>query len=157
MKNKTLNILLNIFIAIAFVGLVAWLSSIFTDPNSQWHTELNKPSTFMPNWVFPILWSTIYSLMAITIFLLLQRNEMTLELILLFIINGALQILWSYVYFTKHNIFGGLIIIGIVTAFAVLLVYRLFEKDVLYGYLLTIYPMWLFLATCLNLSTWILN
>jgi len=151
------NTILNLVIAIASVLIIGGLSSFFTNASSNWYTELNKPSEFMPSIIFPIMWSIIYALIAITIFLLIQNKKMDTKSLILFIANGLMQILWCLVYFTIQSLLGGVIVIILTLISSILLWSNVYKKDAVCGYILALYPIWLSLATILNMATWILN
>jgi len=40
---------------------------------------------------------------------------------------------------------------------SILLIKEVFRTNKKWGYVLMVYPIWLSIATCLNLATWILN
>lgn len=156
-KQKKLGVVVNIFISIISVGILAALSSIFVNPQSSWYVELNKPSEFLPSIVFLILWTIIYVAMLVTVFLLLQKNQMDKKAIILLCVNAFLQVLWGLVFFGLHSLLGGLcVIVALIFASVWLLLY-LSQKQKLYGYLLLIYPMWIVLATLSNAAIWTLN
>ena len=73
------------------------------------------------------------------------------------IINGALNVLWCLVFFTLKQLLLGdiVIILNLIAGF--LLIADIFKTKKLYGYILIIYPIWLSIATTLNLALWILN
>ena len=157
MKNSTKNTLINIAIAVVFVIIVAVVSSIFTNASGPCYTTLAKPSEYPPNWIFPLTWSTIYVLFAIVIYLLLKNKQMNKKLIIVFSLNGLFQILWCLFYFTLEMLFLPLLIILATLTASLILIFKLKKINILYFYLLLIYPIWLSIASLLNIATWILN
>ena len=73
------------------------------------------------------------------------------------IINGALNILWCLLFFTFKMTFLGLIVIILNAVMSILLVLEIEKKNKKFGMILSIYPIWMLIATALNLATWILN
>ena len=73
------------------------------------------------------------------------------------ILTALFQWLWSLVYFRLHSLLLGLVMLIVLAALAILLLTHLFKNNRLYLYLLAIYPMWLTLATFINLSLWTIN
>lgn len=148
---------LNIIITLVAVFLVAGLGSLFVNMGLEWLEELNKPSEWIPNFVIPIVWSIIYLSFAIIFSILLKQKLVSKKLIILSIVNGILNILWCLVFFTLNQLLLGNILIILNAFFGVLLLIEMIKTNKLYVNLLWIYPFWLFVATTLNLSLWILN
>ena len=65
-KNKFLTFIL--FLAITFsASLIGGLATVtFKEP---WYSLLNKPSFNPPDWIFGPVWTTLYTLMTISIWL----------------------------------------------------------------------------------------
>lgn len=148
---------LNIIITLVAVFLVAGLGSLFVNMGLEWLEGLNKPSEWIPNFVIPIVWSIIYLSFAIIFSILLKQKLVSKKLIILSIVNGILNILWCLVFFTLNQLLLGNILIILNAFFGVLLLIETIKTSKLYVNLLWIYPIWLFVATTLNLSLWILN
>lgn len=148
---------LNIIITLVAVFLVAGLGSLFVNMGLEWLEGLNKPSEWIPNFVIPIVWSIIYLSFAIIFSILLKQKLVSKKLIILSIVNGTLNILWCLVFFTLNQLLLGNILIILNAFFGVLLLLEMIKTSKLYVNLLWIYPIWLFVATTLNLSLWILN
>lgn len=148
---------LNILITLVAVFLVAGLGSLFVNMGLEWLEGLNKPSEWIPNFVIPIVWSIIYLSFAIIFSILLKQKLVSKKLIILSIVNGILNILWCLVFFTLNQLLLGNILIILNAFFGVLLLIEMIKTSKLYVNLLWIYPIWLFVATTLNLSLWILN
>ena len=157
MKSSTKTIIVNLLIALLTVAVVGVVGRLLTDTNSAWFLGLNKPTQFVPGIVFTIMWSLIYLCFAAVVFLLLQRREMDPLTLVTLILTALFQWLWSLVYFRLHSLLLGLVMLIVLAALAILLLTHLFKKNRLYLYLLAIYPMWLTLATFINLSLWTIN
>ena len=157
MKSTTKTLILNVAIALLSVAVVGVVGRLLTDTNSAWFRSLSKPTEFIPAAVFPIMWSVIYLCFAVALFLLLQHKQMDLFTLVTLLLTALFQWLWSLVYFRLHSLLLGLVMLVVLGALAVYLLVHLSKKDKLYVYLLTIYPMWLTVATFLNLSLWAIN
>lgn len=146
-----------ILLSFGLVILVAVLGSIFVYLGNDWFNALIKPSQWIPNFVIPIVWSVIYSITAIIIYLWLKKGNMPKNIQVLFIINGVLNVLWCLLFFTLNLTFVGLIaiILNLIAGWYLLLEIK--KQNLTYFYWLLIYPTWLSVASCLNLAVWILN
>lgn len=153
MKNKTLTIILSI----GAVVLVAVMGSIFVNLGMDWFDSLIKPSEWVPNIVIPIVWTIIYTAFSIYLYFAIKNDRLDKEIIALLIVNGVLNVVWCFVFFTLNSLLWGLIAIVLNLIAGCVLLIRMHKKDMFFSYVLTIYPLWLSIATCLNLACWILN
>lgn len=134
-------------ICLVIMGIVAFIGSIFTDTGS-WYESI-RPSIAPPNFVFPVVWSLLYYLIAVALYyswLKLERKKVAMY----YGINFLLNILWSYLFFTlKNPIFAFVEII--VLWFSILFLIRFnWEKCRTAGYFLIPYLLWVSFAVILN-------
>ena len=116
-----------------------------------------KPTQWVPDFVFAVVWTLIYIIYAVTYFLFSGERLLDKKLVFVGLLNGLLNVLWSLVYFALGNGFGGMVIIIINAFFATLLAKSITEKGQKFTFLCWLYPLWLYLATALNFAVWILN
>ena len=150
-KNK------NYILTYLFILVVAGFGSVFVNLGMEWFDSLIKPNEWIPNFVIPIVWTTIYIAFAIIFTLLFKNKQINKKVIILSLINGILNLLWCLIFFTLNQLYLGNIIIIINAFFGTLLLIELNKLKEWYVKLLWIYPIWLYLATSLNLAVWILN
>ena len=103
------------------------------------------------------MWSFIYSVSIFYLIHLVRKEKDNKRVIWLLIINGFLNVLWCLVFFTLNSLLGGLIVIIINLIASMLLLKEICKTSELFSYILTVYPLWLSIATCLNFASWILN
>lgn len=80
---------------------VAALGGLVTD-TGEWYQSLAKPTWNPPDWLFGPAWTLIYGLTALSAAIAWSRTgdaNTRAWLIALFAINGALNILWSALFF----------------------------------------------------------
>jgi translocator protein len=142
--------------SLAIVYLVAFIGSIFTMSavNSSWY-NLIKPSITPPNYVFPIVWSILFFLIALSLYfnwITADKKEKS-NIILVYGINFFLNILWSVLYFGMKNPLIAFfdIIAMLVSIIAMISVSNKISKKA--AYLLIPYLGWVCFATILNLLT----
>ena len=148
--NKFLRIVLPIII-------VAGLGSIFVMLGMDWFADLNKPTQWVPDFIIPIMWTIIYTSFAIILWRWTDKAKLTSKTKVLLIINGVLNVLWCLLFFTLKQTLGGNIAIILNLIFAILLWVDINKQEKIYSYILSLYPIWLCLATALNNAIWILN
>ncbi len=141
---------------------VGYFSGMVTkEAIATWYPTLEKPFFNPPNWVFAPVWALLYIMMGIAAGLVwnkIETNEKeVVKAMQFFIIQLALNALWSFLFFGLHNPFLALIEI-------VLLLLIIFETYVQFkkinpisGKLLLPYLAWVSFATLLNASIWWLN
>ena len=152
-RKQTTKIIISFGVIIA----VAVLGSIFVSLGMDWFNALKKPTQWVPNVVIPIVWTVIYVTFAVINFIWLKREDIPTSTVVLMLINAVLNVLWCLTFFTLKLLFIGNIVIVLNLIAGFLLVVDIFKHKKLFGYILSIYPIWLSIATTLNLALWILN
>jgi tryptophan-rich sensory protein len=137
------------------VGSLATLPQITT-----WYAALAKPSWTPPNDWFGPIWSTLYILIGIALFLVwrqgFDRRDVRFA-ILIFAVQLVLNVLWSLVFFGLHSILGGFIIIFVlwIAILANMIAFYVISKPA--GLLFIPYLIWVSIASYLNYSILLLN
>jgi len=135
--------------AAGIIGSIATVSAIET-----WYITLYKPFFTPPNWVFGPVWTLLYLLMGISLYLVWIKDKKASNW---FWIQLALNTLWSFVFFGAQSPGWALWVIGALW----MAIYRLikdFEKiDKRSAYLLYPYLAWVSFATLLNFAIWLIN
>ena len=149
--------IINYVLPVAGVLLVALLGWVFVDAGMDWFNGLKRPSEWIPNWFIPIMWTLIYSTFILYVIHLVNKEKDNKKVVYLLIVNGVLNVLWCLVYFALNSLLGGIVVIVLNLIASVLLLREICKTSELYSYILTVYPIWLSIATCLNLAVWILN
>lgn len=149
--------IINYVVGISSVLLVALLGWVFVDMGMDWFNSLQRPSEWIPNWFIPMVWTIIYSVFIFYIIHLVRKEKDNKKVIILLIVNGVLNVLWCLIYFALNSLLGGQITIILNLIASVLLLKEICKTSELFSYILTAYPIWLSIATCLNLAVWILN
>ena len=124
-----------------------------------WYQTLNKPSFNPPDWVFGPVWTTLYILMGISVWLVWKRKpsaDRTIG-IRIFWVQLFFNILWTYIFFGIQKI--GLSFLEII--FLIFLIFSniiyFLKIDKIAGYLLIPYLIWVLYASVLTYNIWILN
>jgi len=151
------NEIVKIIITILSIVVVAVLGSIFVNLGMEWFMTLEKPTQWVPNAVIPIVWTVIYITFAIVLSIWIGKGGLPKSVVILLIINGVLNVLWCLTFFTLNlTLIGNIVIIlNLILAFALILNIKKYVP--IYALITSIYPIWISIATTLNLATWILN
>lgn len=146
--------LLSTFVA-AFVGSMATTPAI-----NSWYIYLVKPSFSPPNWLFGPVWTILYALMGISLYLIWREGTKKKNVsyaVSVFFIQLTLNVSWSIVFFGLKNIPGSLIVITSLWFSIAYLISRFNKINKTAGTLLWPYLAWVTFAGILNFSIWILN
>jgi tryptophan-rich sensory protein len=149
-------------VALAACFGASGLGAIFMTQDSitNWYAQLQKPSFTPPDWVFGPAWTILYLLMAISVFLVWDKGldyPKVKQSIVLFLIQLALNAIWTPLFFGFHLILPAFIEI-IILWLAVLVTMLAFKQISLPASILLIpYLIWVGYATILNGSIWYLN
>ncbi len=135
------------------------LGSIFTTPNIKtWYASLIRPDIAPPNWVFGPVWTLIFTLMGISLYLLWRNDFKGAKLALLFfVIQIVLNIFWSVLFFGLHNPFWSFIEIIVLLIFIILTAIYFWKAHTWAGALFIPYVLWVSFASILNFEFWRLN
>lgn len=156
MKNFIKNNI-SIILTCVFILITAVLGSVFVNLGMNWFNSLKKPQEWIPNFLIPIVWTIIYLLFAIIFSIFVKNQKIDTKTIWLGIVNGILNVLWCLVFFSLNKLFLGIFVISFNFFFAVFLQVKLQYAKIWYSNILWIYPIWISIATFLNVALWILN
>lgn len=163
--------------------LVAFTGSQFTrlGLESGWYASLILPSFQPPAAVFGPVWTLLYALAAMSAIIIWntsERSEKFTQVIVLFLINAALNVEWTLLFFAQHAIGAALIelvFLNVSTALLISLVWPhkvshkflwIFHREVTEqnsgvlksaSLLLVPYLLWTLFALVLNWRMWVLN
>lgn len=158
-KNTSLRNLLLLLSSIAVSQLAGFLGSVATIKNiPTWYAFLNKPPFNPPNWLFAPVWTTLFTLMGISLFLVIKKQKILFSRpVKIFLIHLVINAFWSIVFFGLKQL--GLAFLVIIALWAMIFyIIKIFYKiDKRASYLLYPYLAWVSFASILNFSLWLLN
>ena len=124
-----------------------------------WYYSLNKSPLTPPNWVFPVIWTILYLMIALSFLFYIKGgfNKDKVIPFIIFIIQLALNFSWAPVYFGKHNILLAFWIIIFLIVFVFVNIILFYKKSKIAAYLLIPYFIWIVFAAYLNFEIVMLN
>lgn len=148
---------IRLLLSIVGCELVGLLSGLATASSVRtWYAGLVKPFFSPPNWVFGPVWTLLYAMMGVTLFLLWGKKKAR-GARQAFFIQLALNFVWSLLFFGLRSPLLALIEIIILWGMIALTIRRSLSVSKLAGYLLLPYLAWVSFATLLNASIVYLN
>ena len=150
---------LKLIIAIIICQAAGAIGSIFTSQSvSTWYLTLNKPSFNPPGWVFGPVWTLLFLLMGVSLYLVWQKGfKKHKKALYFFSIQYVLNIAWSYFFFYLQNPLAGFIEILILWLFILLTIIYFYKVSKPAAYLLIPYILWVSFAAVLNYFLYLLN
>lgn len=137
------------------------IGSVFTTSEiNNWYRGIIKPSFNPPNWLFGPVWTLLFLLMGISLYLIWiahGKEKIKEKAVAIFIAQLVLNIFWSVLFFGLHQ--PGLAFLEIIIlALAILTnIYYFSKLDKYAAYLLVPYILWVSFAAILNFAIWRLN
>lgn len=154
--NKLLKLLLSIILCEG-VGI---LGSIFTIPSiTTWYSHLNKPVFNPPNWIFGPVWTILYLLLGVFLYLILEKKfkKGKNKFLIVFSVQLFLNFLWSIIFFGMHLPLVAFIEIAFLWGSIVWLVINSWTVSKISSLILIPYLCWVSFAAILNLTVALLN
>lgn len=156
MKN-----VLKLLASISVCELIGIAATPFTiSAISTWYRYLNKPFFSPPNWIFGPVWTTLYFLMGIALYLIWQKGinkKKNRVAIYFFSIQLFLNFTWSLLFFGLHSPILGFINIVLLWIFIFMTILKFKKISPLAARLMYPYLAWVSFASLLNLFIIILN
>jgi tryptophan-rich sensory protein len=152
---------LKLVASIAIPGVAALLGALVTTPNVRtWYPRVRKPSWSPPNWLFGPVWTLLYLLMGVALYLVWRlgwENPDVRVALILFGAQLALNVLWSVIFFGWHRLGWALLEIAALWVLILLTLIQFYRLQPVAGLLLVPYLLWVTFATILNGTVWSLN
>lgn len=155
-STSLLKFLISIILPLS-VGAIAGMVTAQSIP--EWYAGLNRPSFNPPNWIFAPVWTTLYVLMGISLFLI-WRQDVSKErniAILVFLLQLLLNFAWSFLFFYFKMMGLALIEIILLWMNIVVMLVVFYNIKPMASYINIPYLLWVTFATVLNAGYYFLN
>ena len=153
-------LLLKLIVSIALPLGVGAIAGMFTAQSvPEWYAALNRPSFNPPNWIFGPVWTTLYILMGISLFLVWKQgvSKERNRAILIFSLQLLLNFAWSFIFFYFHMIGFALVEIILLWVSIVIMLVFFYKVKPVASYINIPYLLWVTFATILNAGYYFLN
>lgn len=155
-KTNILKLLASIILPLS-LGAIAGMFSSQSVP--EWFATLNRPSFNPPSWIFGPVWTTLYILMGISLFLIWKQNvsKERNQAMMVFLIQLLLNFGWSFIFFYFNMIGLALVEIILLWINIVIMLVLFYRIKPMAAYINIPYLLWVTFATILNASYYFLN
>lgn len=154
MKSLGFKILICVTLCLT-AGITSGLSS--NGEIANWYTTIHKPNWNPPNWLFGPVWTILYILMGVALALVWHVGKENKTAITLFIVQFALNLCWSFIFFGLHQIGFAFAEIMIMWSLIVATIIAFSKLNKTAAWLLVPYVSWVSFAAILNGTIWYLN
>ena len=159
METKTAADIKWLALCVILPLIIGFIGSAFTTPAiPSWYSSLQKPAFSPPNWIFGPVWTILYILMGVSLYLARKnRNGLSKKSAFLFGAQLFLNLLWSAIFFGLQSplfAFAEIILLWIAIVFTIIEFGKVSSSAAL---LLIPYLLWVSFAAVLNYYVWVLN
>jgi len=155
-KSHIFKLLVSIALPLG-LGAIAGLFTAEAIPG--WYKTLNQPSFNPPNWLFGPVWTTLYLLMGISLFLIWKQkpSKERNKAVFIYLMQLSLNFGWSFIFFYFNRIGFALMEIILLWISIVIMISSFYKIKPIAAYINIPYLLWVTFATILNASYYLLN
>lgn len=148
----------------AWLSLLGFFAANFAAASSgavfkpgAWYRSLAKPSWTPPNWAFPVVWTTLFCLIAVSGWLVWRAEGGWSTALTVYALHLVLNASWSAIFFGLRMV--GLAMLELILFWSsiVAMMVLFYPIEPIATWLLAPYLLWVTIAGCLNFSIWRLN
>ncbi len=147
-------------ICIALPLLVGGVSALLTRESMMLFESVQKPPLSPPGWLFPVVWTILYTLMGIASYLVLTSEAPKEEVgraINVYLYQLLVNFLWSTWFFNLQWYFFAFFWLVLLWGMILVTTVRFYRISKPAGYLMVPYLLWVTFAGYLNLGIALLN
>lgn len=134
---------------------IAWgaagLSFLLTGrDNMEGYSALNQPPLAPPGWLFPVVWSVLYTLMGVSMWLVWRQRGSSRAQTQAYALQLVLNVLWTPVFFRLERYWLAFFVLALLWLAIGNMILRFREKSTLAAALQLPYLLWVTFAGYLN-------
>lgn len=140
--------------------IVGWLIGGITKAElTTWYAEINRSPLTPPNYVFPLAWTILYILIAISGWIIWSQTDVANIKLMkgLFIMQLLLNWSWTPIFFKFHMVGVALVVIAAIGVLVATIIYLAHFRIKWVSWLLMPYLLWIIFAGHLTYFIWVNN
>ena len=156
-KSKKINVT-DFLLFIVTAQLAGTVSALVSGGFSGFYSQLERPALSPPAWVFPVVWTILYTLMGISAYMIYSSgNDDRKKALTVYWIQLGVNFLWSIVFF-RFGLLNASVAVIIALLILIAVMIKMF-RDIrsAAGYINIPYLVWVAFAAYLNIAFAILN
>lgn len=152
MKRNYKLLLISILIPVILGALIGLVTNLFGG-----YDAFVQPSFAPPAWLFPVVWTILYTLMGVSSYLVLESDCDSEQAIKLYIGQLIVNLLWPIAFFVFGWYLFSFLWILLLIILVILMIVHFYKCNKTAAYLQIPYLLWLIFASVLNLAIFFLN
>jgi len=160
MKSINIKKIRRLVLCLLIPLVAGFLGSLATGPAiTTWYATLNKPNFTPPNWLFGPVWTILFILMGVALFLIIDQSKKKKrrQALIIFGVQLVANVLWSLIFFSGHWLWLAFLEIVILWLLILGTIYSFYALNKKAGWLLIPYLYWVSFAAVLTYSILLLN
>lgn len=145
---------------IAIPLLVGAVSAWITMDAMKEFANLNQPPLSPPGWLFPVVWTILYILMGVSVYLVIKAgaNESgESKALTIYVYQLVVNFLWPTFFFNLQWYLFSFLWLVLLWGLVLVMILSFYRISKVAAYLQIPYLIWLTFAGYLNLGIWLLN
>lgn len=154
MIKKWVPYIVSIAIALGVGGLGAFLTMNSMDI----YATLNQPALSPPGFLFPIVWTILYTLMGISSAIIYKSDDLDrTQALKIYAFQLIVNFLWTIIFFNLRQFLFAFIWLILLDVLVIVMIVKFHKISPLAAWLQIPYLLWILFATYLNLGIYLLN
>lgn len=146
------SLIINLFISLGIGGL----ASFVTRDSMDIYKYIVLPPLAPPSWIFPVVWTILYILMAISATIVYEKSSKTSALTL-YGLQLIVNFIWPILFFNGRMFSAAFICLIILWILVLWMIIKFYKVRPIAAYLQIPYLIWLTFALYLNWNVFVLN
>lgn len=154
--SKIIKLIISIVLPLG-IGAIAGMYTAKAVPT--WYASLIQPSFNPPNWIFGPVWTTLYLLLGLSLFIIWNGSpsKKRTKAFIVFAVQLSLNFCWSFLFFYFNQIGYALIEIILLWINILAMLFLFFKIKPIAAYINIPYLLWVSFAAILNAAYYFLN
>ena len=149
-----------LLIAVAVPLLVGGAAALLTGGSMDVFEAVEKPPLSPPGWLFPVVWTVLYTLMGVASYLVwnsIGAPRLRRQALRLYAAQLAVNFLWSFLFFSLQWYLFAFLWLVLLWVLILLTILAFRQISPVAAWLMVPYLVWVTFAGYLNLGIYILN
>ncbi len=146
------TLIVNLIISLGVGGLSAFL----TRDSMDIYNYIAVPSFAPPSSIFPVVWTILYVLMAISVTLVYENSPKSSGIVV-YGLQLLVNFIWPLFFFNGRMFSAAFVVLIVLWLLVILMIYEFYKVNKTAAYLQIPYLLWLTFAAYLNWNIYLLN